>query len=351
MYRVLRVFTSPRLTFGVHIFGTEGHDGYLPLPIHCWGMSYTVGTVCRGTGSKCQLVVLAHEDFTSVTVFIPAEDASFKVTYDSESNESNSTEVRVLMAGEALVITKTFDITGSTVISNVSVGVLAGAEWTQYESGNGVVVEQIPPATALGNEYITLNIGSIRIIALEPHTTVHTTMTTSFVLKHPGNFYDAFFDQAIYVRTDRPILMIEYGSMKHTGGIDSWYPFVFVLTPILQFIGSGIQVYLPEFAYNYTMILVARNGIDAFVSVDTNLVDALAFHKENVSRKNYEISQVHGQSSKTLKVELANGINEFYALYVFVASPDYVVSMPLAANYEIINDEKVRQLYMKIAFN
>lgn len=326
--------------FSVHVQATNYYDGYMALPMASWGLTYTVATVCWGPNATCQLAILAGQDFTKVTVKLPSSNSALQVDDRYSSYTSGTTMTQVLMRNAAWVIPSSYEMSGGSVSSNASIGVLAGAQWTSYQGGEGAVTEQLPPCSALGTEFVSLRGGIVRVVTTEPNTTLHISNASPVQVVASGQWWQTGASESgyVYIRADRPVLVVQFG---HLGvNASRSFPYLVTLTPRRQFLGASLTVVLSLSRYlYYGVLLVTRDKYLNSTSINGATLP-VAF-LERVDATDFVTLVVKIQPNTTSQIVVTSGATNVLALYILASGDLGATVLPLAANFRLVNPDKV----------
>ena len=284
--------TNPDAKFAVMVEGTNAYDGYMAIPVSQWGRTHVLATFCEGPGSVCQTVILAHENHTNVVVTIPAENDTFVADRPDVEYAPGVRETRVLMQYDAWVIQRPYELTGSVLVANASVGVLVGAAWTTCRgSTGGVVMEQLPRLTTVGREYVSLGVGTVRYVTTESRTTVHCAGSGPVLLERPGQWIQRLASSGpVTIRADRPVVVVEFGGLRRSP-IHRVFPFFVVVPPVAQYLDSGNSTVFPSrLEDGQSLVLITRETSEAWLAYrNTSLRDVAGFSSVPVERSSYRV--------------------------------------------------------------
>ena len=325
--------------FGVLLQGTEAYDGYMAIPIHHWGHRYRVATLCGGVGSACQLVVLAKEDSTTVTVTLPPENQSFRLDQDGVTYTGEVIMTKTLMQDQAWVIQKPYEMTGALVVSTAPVGVIGGAVFTDYMGSQGAVTEQLPPLTTLGKEYVSPDGGTVRVVSTEADTTIWTSSGPPARLSTAGEWVQGMTDHAQFIRADRPVLVVQFGRLRNDPS-DPVFPVLFVLTPVTQFLASGISTVMPaHFLDSRQLWIVTSRGDE--VTYGFQPLSVVSTSSQQAEYSPYDVHVVQHGGGGPVLVDSTSLAADVMALYILSRGSSCSFLAPLARSYDIINPEQV----------
>ncbi|KAL8616806.1 hypothetical protein ACOMHN_017843 [Nucella lapillus] len=332
------VSTGPSVTlestigdFGVLVQGTQAYDGYLAIPVSSWGKAYRVASHCQGANATCQLVILTNQN-AKVKVILPSENAAFSAEDSGRTYAGAINLTQSLSANAAWVIPKSYEMSGALVTSDVNIGVLAGSQWTGYYGSEGTVTEQLPPLTSLGQEFVSLGVGTVRVVTTEPQTTIHTSDSPPVLMPTAGQWLQQFLQYPVYIRANRPVLVVE---LKKFQSSSSWYPVFTVLTPVIQFLKHGDVVTVPP-SPNEVLAVIRANKSDVMHG-SIKLDDVGSFSSTAAVRSDYLVGVVP-VSVGILSV--VNNALEVVGFYVKRVESSAAFLSPLAARYVDVNPEK-----------
>ncbi|XP_014667289.1 PREDICTED: IgGFc-binding protein-like [Priapulus caudatus] len=139
----------------------------------------------------------------------------------------------------------TEDLTGAKVESSDIVSVFSGTNRAAVlEGGRDHLIEQIPPVTAWGKEFLTVPLGGrmdgeiIRIIAAKHDTTVLVTSSTpehshNFTIS-AGEFIHLDSNESLYIVADRRALVCQYAKSQEASREPS-DPMMMIVPPVEQY--------------------------------------------------------------------------------------------------------------------
>lgn len=325
--------------FGVLMYGTRAQDGYMALPVEAWGQRHVVGTFCQGDGRMCEVVVIASRQNTKVNITFPVENLVFQS--EDVSHVQRTPIVHVLGANQALVVQRPFELSGTLIESDADVGVLAGAQWTSYEGAGGSVIEQLPPVAALGTDYVTLPDGTVRVVAVEPLTTIHFPDRKSISLTSASHCFQLKVASPTRLRADRPILVLQFGKLGARASAVNNFPFLVVLTTRRQFVNSSESIIVPSLlpTFTSTLYIVTRESYMEDIVYDSVTLNQTVQDKTSSSQFVYPDYAVVKRN--VASTSILSGQRDI-AAYIQLQSADGVVLSPLAAGFSIINILQVR---------
>ncbi|XP_076446365.1 uncharacterized protein LOC143283870 [Babylonia areolata] len=319
--------------FGVIVQGSDGYDGYMAIPVTKWGGAYRVATHCHGDNSTCQIVILASEADTQVTVTIPAENAPFRVD-DAITNYAGADTVsKTLGPNEAWVIARGYEMSGALVDSSRNVGVLAGSQWTTFKGSGGIVMEQLPPLSTLGQEYVSLGGGTVRVVSTEPNTTLRTTDTPAVFLPAAGQWMQHYFQDPVHIRANRPVLVVQFMKLQLTSA-SPWFPAFTVLTPVEQYLNPGAT---PVLIPDYKLLAVVREKYKGHVQYGGVRLNETSAVSRSAVRSDYRV--VVMEVAAPVPVRVSGSSQEVVGLYLQRVEAHLAQLSPLAAHYENVNEK------------
>ncbi|XP_076447114.1 uncharacterized protein LOC143284298 [Babylonia areolata] len=319
--------------FGVIVQGSDGYDGYMAIPVTKWGGAYRVATLCHGDNSTCQIVILASEADTQVTVTIPAENAPFRVDDANTNYAGADTMSKTLGQNEAWVIARGYEMSGALVDSSRNVGVLAGSQWTTFKGSGGIVMEQLPPLSTLGQEYVSLGGGTVRVVSTEPNTTLRTTDTPAVFLPAAGQWMQHYFQDPVHIRANRPVLVVQFMKLQLTSA-SPWFPAFTVLTPVVQYLNPGAT---PVLIPDYKLLAVVREKYKGHVQYGGVRLNETSAVSRSAVRSDYRV--VVMEVAAPVPVRVSGSSQEVVGLYLQRVEAHLAQLSPLAAHYENVNEK------------
>ena len=179
---------DPIICYGVTRFQYVS-DGFLALPVHCWGKNYQVASYADYSDNKTMFLpgytsIIAAYNNTEVT-FQLAGDLNTSVPLESgDTLKAGHSMKRILNAGDVWLIPgvgQLSDLTGSQIIADKNICVISGNFCAQVPVGNKAcdfLIEQEMPTDFWGKNYYVPTIinrikaSIIKIFAKEPNTSI-----------------------------------------------------------------------------------------------------------------------------------------------------------------------------------
>ncbi|ESP01998.1 hypothetical protein LOTGIDRAFT_157135 [Lottia gigantea] len=243
------------------------------------GIEYLIMTANPNISTKPEFAIMAAFTGTKVSVRLPLV-RPISVNYGGTTYTTGDWINDTLKDFQTMrIVTNKKDLTGSYVVSDKPVAVVAGDYETKVPIGetlvSGHVEESMPPIQELGRDYIAAPLihtnytCSLRILAVRNITDVtdvtisNITDTTGFAVSIPFNdVYDYDFNCELQlIRSNQEIMV---GLFTQTGGIVGGKPSYFVLTPLekagnVAWFGVpdyyGLNLYT-AFEHNYVNVIV-----------------------------------------------------------------------------------------------
>jgi len=267
-------------------------DAYLALPTNTWGSDYYVMAWSGGfiftTGS--QFGVVAEQDNTIITITPTANIGANPVGIPYEITLDEG-EVYQGRSGSGT------DVTGTTIVSNVPVGVFGGhycANVTLSEVACDHLVEMLPPPSSWGQSFVTVPFAEreggdvFRVLASNDNTEI-TINGSSVATIDEGEFYETLLTEASSIETSEPALLAQY--MQGTS-VDEQPgdPAMVLVPPREQFIGEyTVSTPATGFETNHINIVVDNNGLGSVLLNDV-LIDESEFTP--IAGTNFNAAQI-----------------------------------------------------------
>ncbi|ESO93544.1 hypothetical protein LOTGIDRAFT_161648 [Lottia gigantea] len=211
------------------------------------GNEYYIMTANPNISSKPEFAIMAPFAGTNIRVRLPLV-RPISVNYEGTTYTTGDWINDTLKDFQTMrIVTNKIDLTGSYVVSDKPVAVVAGDYETKVTIGgtvvSGHVEESMPPVQELGRDYIVAPLihenytCSLRILAVSNVTDVtgvtisNITDTVGFAVSIPFNeVYDYDFNCELQrIRANQDIMV---GLFTQTGGIVGGKPAYFLLTPL-----------------------------------------------------------------------------------------------------------------------
>lgn len=245
-------------------------DAYLGLPVDVAGTDTRVlgYRELSGYNLLSQYLVVATQNDTQVTSTAVGNCPAANVT---------------LNAGQVYQLACS-DVSGTRITSSAPVSVFGGARCTNIPSGVSFcdhVVEQMPPASALGERFLTVPLAtrtggdSFRILASEDGTEVRINDSLVATLS-AGQFHEQIVSGASRIDASAPVLVAQYSNGSQFDGVTS-DPFQMLVPPFEQYLNSyTVTTPASGFAKNFINVVVPTAELSTF-RLDGNPVDLSQF--------------------------------------------------------------------------
>ncbi len=224
---------------------TYSTDAFLALPTDILGQEYLIMsyTTLRASVSIASVLgVVATEDNTTITI-VPASNTTSRtagVPFDITLQKGETYQLVAAVSGG--------DLTGSIVTSNNPIAVFSGhtcGNVPQNITACDHMVEQIPPVTSLGQNFVTAPLATrsqgdiFRIVATKDGTNVSVIgsegFNDSFTL-NANEFKELNIPSNVYakIESDQAILVAQFSKGQSSDGVIS-DPFMMLIPPFEQF--------------------------------------------------------------------------------------------------------------------
>jgi hypothetical protein len=254
---------------------------YLGLPTDILGTNYlALGYKNTDVVNGSQFVLVAPQDDTTVTI-VPRSRAGARlpgVAYTVTLQQGQTYQLRSTESMPA-------DLSGSTITSNRPIAVFGGHACANIPSQTTTfcdyIVEQLPPATTWGKQFMTVPMASrsggdtFRFLASRNGTQVNVNGSLVATLNR-GDLHQMSLSTMAHVTSNEPILVAQYANgTSHDRAAGD--PSMMLIPPYEQFLAS-YTVTTPslDFPVNY-INLVAPNAAVGQITLDGNTVPASAF--------------------------------------------------------------------------
>ncbi len=253
----------------------ETTDGFLGLPVATLGTQYRVLTYNDPTFSEIGVVATANG--TVVTVVPSAALIG--------GTPAGTPVVRTLNAGDVLFLPSIAagDLTGSTVTASQPVAVFGAASCALIPT-NGFacnhLVEQLPPTSAWGSDFITVPLASrvggdrVRVLANQAGTTVSFNGTVVATLG-AGQFHEQVVTATTHIVSSSPVL-VGYYSQGASVDLGTGDPSMMLIPPTSQFLPSYTFNSSDNFAPNFVNVVAPTASLGS-LTLDGAAVNPAAF--------------------------------------------------------------------------
>jgi len=200
-------------------------ESYRAIPDSKLGTEYVVGTYCSNGGS-CQFAVIATQDRTSVNIILPNSAASTVTCVSGQplnGQSQGSDFVVTLNELDVFYLENANDLSGTRIVANNPISVIVGGRDIPYPNGNvGMMVEQIPPISKWGTEFM---IGPgpkndagdiIKIVTNTANTEVYIQGFSEFIIPKGASAIERRIDWGMnsIVRTSYPVMILQVVSIS-----------------------------------------------------------------------------------------------------------------------------------------
>lgn len=324
--------------YGTNLYNTSS-DAFLGIPVTALGTSYIM--------LGYQGLPVYGSDFAIVS---PSDGNVVTITPSVLTSDGHAADVPfdvTLNQGEVYLVVAEGDITGSVVSSTYPVAVFAGsvaANIPVNTSAADVLVEQMPPVSAWGTDFIgrplagRANGDTWRFLASQDATSL-TINGTNVATLNKGDFYETILTEASLISADKPILTIQYangiGWDNLTGD-----PFSMLIPPYGQFTENyTFSTPSSGFDVNYINVFVKTTGVSGML-LDGVSMDPTEF----VVITGTEFSAAAFPTTINTTYNITNSNNEKFGLtaYGFTGSNSY--GYPGGSGYEVINTEQATNI-------
>jgi hypothetical protein len=253
-------------------------DAYCGLPIGSLGTNYIIAgwesaDFCA-PGFDSEFLIVGSAKGTTVKITPTATD-------DSGSHQGGDTFEINLDEGQTYQLQSTGnnDLAGTIITANKPIAVFSGEEaaYVPYVSSGwaNILLEQIPPTSAWGREFITAPLAlrvkgdQFEVVATTNLTTVWTngTIMTTNLAQGQGNIHNVIYKFQLAgpckITADKPILLVQFANSSTFSG-QPGDPFMMVIPPFEQF----LTTYTVS-----TPLIPLETNCDGTIAVWTNFVN------------------------------------------------------------------------------
>jgi len=312
--KAIRITSPKPISLYVLNSKTFTSDGYMAIPTKLWDTNYVAVSYYDFREIKNWaggFLIISKEDNTRVTINLKGQSEGDAKTSGGKSINSGTPFTVIMEKGTTYMVQGdgltrgVFDLTGTSITSSKPVGVLGFHQRTtmpnMLQNGNGRnhLVEMIPPVSAWGKKYVTVELGRqrsgagrgdmFRVIASQAQTRVTYEYFdknskkklggSGFVLNKPGDFIDVLqsafpieLPEGVSIWTaDKPFFVVQYSCSSSWDGDQTLDPFMVNLTPVEQY-AKGTMFQCP------TLSAFTSHTLNLVVQVDTSsptLIDDL----------------------------------------------------------------------------
>ena len=238
-----------------------------------YGLNYRWGTSDAFLALPCDHLAVENYEYYGVT-YHGIHGSSHILIVGCEDNTvfQIGSEVIELSKMETYLWERSYDITGTKIMSNRPLAVYTGHECTNIPSGAFYcdhITEQVPPTAIWGNNFLSASLsgrssGDIyRIVAAENSTNVVVNCSTfsqlqTHHLSLAGSWQEFSTSNETFcsVSSNKPLLLMQF-SLGFTADGVTGDPFMMMITPVEQFGSNYIFIAFPDFSTNYITIYVS----------------------------------------------------------------------------------------------
>jgi hypothetical protein len=255
-------------------------DAFLGLPTDILGTSYiNLGYENVDVVNATQFGIVATQAGTTVTI---------TPTVTTNGHAAGTPYNIILNQGQTYLLRNTGshpnDLSGTIIISDKPIAVFGSHQCANIPQGEVAcdhIVEELPPTTSWGRNFITvplktrLNGDTFRFIASENATQVRVNGALVATLNR-GQLFETILTAASQVTSDKPILVAQYSNSSSFDNVTS-DPFMMLIPPFEQYLGSyTITTPATGFAQNFVNV-VAPSAAVGTITLDGTAIPAAAF--------------------------------------------------------------------------
>jgi uncharacterized repeat protein (TIGR01451 family) len=240
-------------------------DAYLALPVPRLGTEHFAMSYSGSFAGSHFLIVGAHDN-TQITI-TPSDNAS--------PRERNVPYQITLQKGETYRLVANGangDLTGSLVVSDKPVAFFSGHECTQVPAGRqacDTIVEQLPPTSAWGKQFITVPLASrrngdtFRVLASENDTPIYINNSHTITLQR-GQYHEFILKDPSLIESDKPLLLVQYANSGQYDNVTA-DPFMMLVTPAGQYLSHYVVTTPAQgISNNYINIVIPELAVSTF---------------------------------------------------------------------------------------
>ncbi|WP_299700520.1 PKD domain-containing protein [uncultured Pontibacter sp.] len=255
-------------------------DAFLALPTDILGTEYiNLGYKNVNVVNASQLAIVATTNSTNITIVpsVTTDGHTAGVPYSITLNQGQTYLLRNRDSAPS-------DLTGTKITSNHPIAVFGGHACANIPSGEvycDYIVEQLPPTSAWGKQFVTVplatrqNGDTFRFLASVNNTQVKVNGIVVATLNN-GQYHEQIINGAAEIVATEPILVAQYSNSTTYDGVVS-DPFMMLIPPFEQFLGNyTVSTPASGFSGNYINI-VAPNASIGTVTLDGVPIPASSF--------------------------------------------------------------------------
>ena len=270
-------------------------DAFLALPTSNLGKEYFVASY-SGSFAGSQLMVVGVENDSTVTITPTSKSLTREAGQPFTINLQEGETYRLVADGVH------GDLTGSHIQSDKPIAVLSGHLCTQIPAGRSAcdfIVEQLPPVSSWGKQFITVPLASrrngdtFRVVAADDETPIYINNSHVITLQE-GQYYELILTAPSLIESDKSILLAQYSNSQ---GFDNTQadPFMMLVTPVGQYLSHYI-VSTPAdgISKNYINIVIPESSRDS-LTLDGKKVESTFSALEGTRYQTTQIAVDPGQ--------------------------------------------------------
>jgi uncharacterized repeat protein (TIGR01451 family) len=254
-------------------------DAFMALPVDAIGTDYVLMSWGPGLGVGSELVVVATENDTTVTI---------TPTINAASRTAGVPFQVVLQQGQTYFLAPAGgdgDLTGSTIVSDKPVSVFGGNACGEVPTKGtdfcDYLIEQMFPTSAWGQSFMTMPLATrtggdiVRVLASQSGTEV-TYNGSVVALLNAGQYYQTSATQPAHITTTQPALVAQYATGTTVDDVTG-DPFEMLILPTNRFVSSYTVPTGPgDIVGNFLNLIVPTAAIGS-VEVDGAAVAPASF--------------------------------------------------------------------------
>ena len=224
-----RIDVSATEDFNLQVFVTRKNytEGFRPLSSTMLGMEYYVSTFCE-FGGFCQFSVTATDiPRTNVYLKIPNKVTEIVFCVGETRFRSNQDTNFTLKANKVLLVESPYDLTGTRIVADHNVVVMAGARDLSISDTISHLVEQLLPVEKWGQNFIVTSLGItqygdiIQITSSQYNTKIEMTGFPSIELPKPGMTVKRRLDYGMTssISASHPVQVIQVSGLTYGSNV------------------------------------------------------------------------------------------------------------------------------------
>lgn len=268
-------------------------DGFLGLPLDILSTRYMVMSYPNGTWYNFSTSKTTASQFAVVS---PYDEVTVTITPSClTANEKPAGEPFeiILNKGEAYQLQSfydndpKYDLTGSVIQSSLPVAVFSGSACASIPTDVSAcdhIIEQLPPISTWGNEFIAHplegreNGDTWRMISASDSNIVSINDTIVDTLNF-GDYYETILEHSAYIESDEPLMLMQFsnGDSYDPSLSNNGDPFMMLIPPVQQYMNNYTFATPDEgFSFHYLTIVVESEGAGS-IEYDGEILPASIF--------------------------------------------------------------------------